>query len=175
MRELIARILNALTAALFRNAERLARLAAVRHVASEYEAAYAEATALEASGKIRLAEALRSELDEALGQGPGGQGADVVPLSLNGAGGGDPFALPGPSPSPSPKVLAGSPEALAGAGEATQANGQPQPQQQRRRGRPPGRTTSGRKSKAKRTAKKAVTEAIIDEGQTSPTLTGAST
>src|SRR5512135_1308610 len=103
MREFIARILDGLTAGLLRQAERLVRLSAARHLVGEYQAAYDDATVLEASGKKQLAEFLRSELNEALdgsGAVTSATAAEAAPLSLNGAGDRGPFvALSGPGAS----------------------------------------------------------------------------
>ena len=90
MTEYVMRFLSMLVARLLAQAERLARLAAVRHEVTQYAAAYEEATALEASGRPELAKLLRAELDQTIGSaltaGPTPQPA------LNEGGNGRPFA-----------------------------------------------------------------------------------
>jgi hypothetical protein len=147
MRDFVARILDALTAGLLRQAERLVRLAATRHVVGAYQAAYDDVTALEAGGRERLARFLRRELDEEL---DGTAMADAAPLTLGGAGNRGPFALSGPA-------VAGSSEAAARASEPA-----------RRRGRP----RSAAKGRKDRPEKRPEAAETIDESTTSSTLIG---
>src|SRR5512135_1183902 len=155
MQNFISRILDGLTAGLLRQAERLVRLAAARHLVGEYQAAYDDVTVLEASGKKQLAEFLRSELDEALdGSVTSATAAEAAPLSLNGAGDRGPFvALSGPGAS---AAVAADPSATPAAAAAKEPA--------KRRGRPRKASSNGRKSKR---ATKAAVETIE-----STTLTG---
>lgn len=157
MREFISRILDGLTACLVRQAERLVRLSAARHLVGEYQAAYDDAAVLEAGGKKHLAEFLRNELDEALDGTTSVTSltpAEAVPLSLDRAGDRGPFVLSGPAPA-----------AVAGTLEAPAAVVVPA----KRRGRPR-KAATGRRSK--RETKREVAAETTDESRSSTLIGG---
>ncbi len=151
MGDFIGRILDALAARLFGQAERLVRLSAARHLVDEYRAAYDDATVLETSGKKRLAAFLRSELDEALDGSAAVTSAvpaEAMPLSLNGAGDRGPFvALSGPGPAVAVSESAATPAVAMKEPTA------------KRRGRPR-KASSGRKSKRQTKREAAAVETI---------------
>ena len=67
MSDYIKRLFNMLIAAILAHANRLARLAAIRHEMEAYAAAYDEANLLEAAGKPELARFAQAQIEETLG------------------------------------------------------------------------------------------------------------
>ena len=109
MTDLIKRALNYVMAALLVPASRLVRMAALRQLIEAYTNAYEEAARLEASGKPALAQFLRAELEDALGDD---LAATPTPqTALDGDSNHHPFALPCPDAAANQSEGQGSPPA----------------------------------------------------------------